>query len=209
MVRAGPDRRKNATATPLGAAASHEWADEVRRPTLPRGNVMVVTTRLLAASAGLGLAAAGLLAPAPANAATPSCTNSDLTASYHRSDAGMGHTYGWIVLRNTSGHACRTGGYAGISYVGDENGTQIGAPAVRIDGSQVHSYVVRPGQRLRSSIDEVTALNYPRRTCRPSHVDGFRVYVPGSTLSQYVVHSTTGCRSSRVKLMHIKPLARP
>jgi hypothetical protein len=170
---------------------------------------MNTPTRLLTGASGLALAVSGLLAPGPATAATPACSNSDLTASYRHQDAGMGHTYGWIVLRNTSGHACHTGGYGGISYVGDGNGTQIGAPAVRIDAQQVATYVLQPGQRLRSSIDEVTALNYPRRTCRPRHVDGFRVYVPNATLSQYVVHPTTGCRNHRIKLIHQKPYRRP
>ncbi len=169
---------------------------------------MNTTARLLGAAAGLAVVAGGLLAPAPASAATRACTNSDLKASYDRHDAAMGHTYGWIVLRNTSGHACHTGGYGGVSYVGDGNGTQIGAPAVRLPG-KVATYVLRPGQRLRSPIDEVTALNYPRSTCRPKHVDGFRVYVPNATLSQYVVHPTTGCRNHHVKLIHQKPYRRP
>jgi hypothetical protein len=169
---------------------------------------MNTTTRLLGGAAGLALVLGGLLTPAPATAATPACTNSDLTASYHPHDAGMGHTYGWIALRNTSGHACHTGGYGGISYVGDGNGTQIGAPAVRLPG-KVRTFVLQPGQRLRSSIDQVTALNYPKKTCRPRHVDGFRIYVPNATLSQYVEHATTGCRNHHVKLIHQKPYHRP
>ena len=165
--------------------------------------------RLLGVAAGLALAAGGLVS-APAQAATsPSCTNSDLTASYRHSDDGAGHSYGWIVLRNTSGHTCHTGGYGGVSYVGDGNGTQIGAAAVRIDGGAVRTYVLAPGGRLRSPLDEVNALNYPKRRCHPAHVDGFRVYVPNATASQYVVHPHVGCRNAHVKLMHQKPLRRP
>jgi uncharacterized protein DUF4232 len=169
---------------------------------------MNTPTRLLAGAAGVALAAGGLLNPATATAATPACTNGDLTASYHRHDAGMGHTYGWIALKNTSGHACHTGGYGGISYVGDGDGTQIGASAVRLPG-KVATFVLQPGQRLRSPIDEVTALNYPRKKCHPHHVDGFRVYVPNATLSQYVKHPTTGCLNHRVKLIHQKAYRRP
>jgi hypothetical protein len=169
---------------------------------------MNTATRLLSAAGGLTLAVGGLLAPAPAGAATPACGNSDLKASYHRDDAGMGHVYGWIVLKNTSGHTCHTGGYGGVSYVGDGNGTQIGAPAVRLPG-KVATYVLRPGQRLRSPVDEVTALNYPRKRCRPHHVDGFRIYVPNATRSQYVKHPTTGCLNHHVKLIHQKPYRRP
>jgi hypothetical protein len=165
--------------------------------------------RAITTTAGLALALGGLLAPAvPAAATTPACTNSDLTASYRHHDDGMGHRYGWIVLRNTSGHACHTGGYGGISYVGDGNGTQIGAAAARVPG-KVATYVLKPGQRLRSALDEVTALNYPRKRCRPAHVDGFRVYVPNATLSQYVVHPTTGCRNRHIELLWHKPYRRP
>jgi hypothetical protein len=168
--------------------------------------------RILLGAAALALAAGGALASLPANAsasAAPSCTNTDLTSSYRHSGDGAGHSYGWIVLRNTSGHACRTGGYGGISYVGDGNGTQIGAPAVRTDAAAVASYVLTPGERLRSPIDEVNALNYPKKRCRPAHVDGFRIYVPNATRSQFVVHPHVGCRNPDVRLMFQKPLRRP
>jgi hypothetical protein len=170
------------------------------------------TSRLLSGAAALALAAGGALASLPTTAAAasvPSCTHTDLTASYRHSDSGAGHSYGWIVLRNTSGHSCRTGGYGGVSYVGDGNGSQIGAPAVRIDAAAVTSYVVAPGQRLRSPLDEVNARNFPKKRCHPAHVDGFRIYVPNATKSQFVVHPHVGCRNPHVKLMFQKPLRRP
>jgi Protein of unknown function (DUF4232) len=168
--------------------------------------------RLGAAAAALTLSVAGTLGGAalPAHASgTPLCTNADLHASYRHSGDGLGHSYGSLVLRNISSQACHTGGYSGLSYVGGGNGTQIGAPAVRTNPGAVATYVLAPGQRLRNPLDEVTALNYPKRTCRPTHVDGFRVYVPGSRLAQYVPHPTTGCRSHHVRLMFVKPLRRP
>ena len=166
--------------------------------------------RPLGAAVGLTLLVGGLLAPAPpAGAATSACGNADLAASYRHSDDGAGHHYGWIVLRNTSGHTCRTGGFGGVSYVGDGDGSQIGHAAIRRDPGDVRSFVLRPGARLRSPLDEVTALNYPRHRCRPTHVDGFRVYVPNATRSQYVVHPTVGCRNSRVHLLFQQPYRRP
>ncbi len=171
---------------------------------------MRTPTRLLTTAAGLALATGGLLAPASlAAASTPACTNADLTASYHHSDSGAGHSYGWIVLRNTSGHACHTGGYGGVSYVGDGNGTQIGHAAVRRNRAAVRTFVLQAGARLRSPLDEVNAQNYPRHRCRPTHVDGFRVYVPNATRSQYVVHPTIGCRNGHVHLLFQKPYRRP
>jgi uncharacterized protein DUF4232 len=171
------------------------------------------TFRLLSTAATLAVATGGTLAFAPAStastASTPACGNTDLTASYRHSDDGAGHRFGWIVLTNTSGHACHTGGYGGVSYVGHGDGTQIGASAVRRHPSAVKTFVVKPGGRLRSPLDEVRADNFTAKTCRRSHVDGFRVYVPNATKAQFVRHVTTGCRNARVHLLFQKPYRRP
>jgi hypothetical protein len=215
MVRRAPSAPQNEK-----TAFAHNQRGRAARPrhgsvtvTARRlqGVTMLAPVRVLTSAAGLVLAAGGLLVPAPlaAAAATPACTDADLTASYRHSDAGMGHSYGWIVLRNTSDHPCRTGGFGGVSYVGNGDGTQIGHPAVRRDRSAVRSFVIESGERLRSPLDEVTAQNYPHRTCRPKHVDGFRVYVPNATRSQYVVHPTVGCRNGHVHLLFQKPYRRP
>ena len=119
--------------------------------------------------------------------------------SYRASDNGAGHRFGWVVITNRSSHRCSTGGFGGVSYVGHGDGTQIGAPADRVGGWS--SYVLMPGQRLRSPLDEVRAQNFPASRCRPTHVDGLRVYVPNATRSQYVVHPTTGCANAAVHLM--------
>jgi hypothetical protein len=137
----------------------------------------------------------------------PWCGNADLAASYRYSDSGAGHVYGWIVLRNVSGHACATGGFGGLSYVGDGDGTQIGAPADR-DGTAVR-VVLAPGQRVRSQVDETRAQNYPRKRCHRTHVDGFRIYVPDSTAAQFVAHPTTGCRNDAVHLLSHRAYRRP
>jgi hypothetical protein len=138
----------------------------------------------------------------------PHCTNGDLHARWAYSDSGAGSVYGWIRLRNVSSHACVTGGYGGLSYVGDGDGTQIGHAAIRIQKSAVQSYVVQPGQRLVSPIQLVRAGNFSRATCRPAHVDGFRVYVPNAFKSQFVPHETTGCRNTAVHLIYQKPYRR-
>ena len=83
--------------------------------------------------------------------------------------------------------------------VGDGNGTQIGAPADR-QGSG-GSFVLRPGQRAVSRVDETVAENYDAATCRPHAVDGFRIYVPNATRSQFVAHPTTGCLDPAVHLI--------
>jgi len=154
------------------------------------------------------MALSGLPAGAARAGGVAECTNAELVASYHRGGAAMSHLYGRIVLTNTSDHACGIRGYGGLSYVGHGDGTQIGAAAVRTP-SRLRSLVVRPGARVVSPVVEISAGPYPRHRCRPAHVDGFRVYLPDETRSQYVPHPTTGCRNHKVHLLHHKAYRRP
>lgn len=160
----------------------------------------------------LGVASAGALAAAmlvvPAGSAgaqgPPACTNGDLVASYHHSGAAMSHRFGRLVLTNVSGHVCTTGGYGGLSYVGHGDGTQIGAAAVRATG-KVRTLRLQPGDKAVSRVSGAVAGVYPHKKCRPAHVDGFRVYVPNATKSQFVKHRTTGCANAHVHLISHKP----
>ncbi|WP_177191510.1 DUF4232 domain-containing protein [Nocardioides luteus] len=136
---------------------------------------------------------------APADPVTPKCANADLKAGYRATDAGAGSRFGEITLTNVSDHACALGGFGGLSYVGGDNGTQIGAPASR-EGSW-RKVIMKPGQVAVSEVSESTAENYPAATCKPAEVDGFRVYPPDSYDSQFVRHETTGCASKKVSLL--------
>jgi hypothetical protein len=163
--------------------------------------------------AGLGAASLSALALvgvplAPAQAATPQCTNADLHATFHHTDSGAGHRFGRLVLTNTSHRTCHTGGYGGLSYVGHGNGTQVGAAATRAPGT-VRTIVLKPGQRVISEVSETVAGNFSASTCHPTAVDGFRVYVPNATKSQFIVHRTTGCANTAVHLISHKPYRRP
>ena len=166
--------------------------------------------RRIAALAAASVSALALVGVplAPAQAATPQCTNANLHATFHHTDSGAGHRFGRLVLTNVANHACHTGGYGGLSYVGHGNGTQIGAAADREPGT-VRTIVLRPGQRVISEVSETLASNFPASTCRPTAVDGFRVYVPNATKSQFVVHRTTGCANAAVHLLSHKPYRRP
>jgi hypothetical protein len=155
--------------------------------------------------------AASTLVPAglraTASAATPRCHAADVRVFYRATDAGAGHRYGRIVMVNTSGHACSSGGFGGLSYVGWGNGTQIGAAATRVGGWR--AFVLRPGQRAFSPVDEVVAGNYDVDLCRPAHVDGFRVYIPNATRAKFVTHPTTGCQNAQVHLLAHKSFRKP
>ena len=166
--------------------------------------------RLVSGFAAVSVAALALVAAplAPAQAATPQCTNANLHATFHHTDSGAGHRFGRLVLTNVSNHACHTGGYGGLSYVGHGNGTQIGAAATR-DAGTVRTIVLSPGQRVVSEVSETVAGNFSASTCHPTAVDGFRVYVPNATKSQFIAHRTTGCANAAVHLIAHKPFQRP
>ncbi|WP_148611270.1 DUF4232 domain-containing protein [Nocardioides rubriscoriae] len=170
---------------------------------------MNIATRLAIPAAAVVLACGTVVATSGAAHAQPGeCGNSDLHASYHARDAGAGHRYGVIRLTNVADTTCTVRGYGGLSYVGHGDGTQVGAAADR-DPGRVRTVVLDPGQSVVSRVDEVVAGNYPRRACRPTPVDGFRVYVPDSRVSQYVAHPTTGCARSRVHLISHGPFRAP
>lgn len=131
------------------------------------------------------------------------CTKADLSAKYKGSDAGMSHVFGRIILHNISDTACYVQGYGGLSYVGDGNGTQIGAPADRTP-SNTPKTVLQPGDKVRSAVSETSTAPYPKNVCRPTKVDGFRVYVPDETHSFFIAHKTTGCANPKVHLLQHK-----
>lgn len=140
---------------------------------------------------------------AGSTAAPPECRGADLRASYRARDAGAGHRYGVVRLRNTSDRACVVQGYGGLSYVAGD-GSQVGAAADRDPGAAPR-VLLQPGERAVSTVDETVAGSYPRARCRPAPVAAFRVYAPDESRSQLVPHRTTGCRNAVVHLLGHTP----
>jgi hypothetical protein len=146
-----------------------------------------------------------MLAPTGSAAAlaTPECTNAHLTASYKGGDAATSHVFGRIVLRNTSEQTCWIRGYGGLSYVGGGDGKQVGAAADRT-ASDKPKVVLAPGDKVRSAVVETSTGPYSKKECQPTPVDGFRVYLPDETRSQFIEHETTGCANPRIHLLSHK-----
>ena len=148
-----------------------------------------------------------VLAPSSAQAAIPRCTNAKLAASLVNVQGAAGSRIGDLRLTNISRGQCWTRGYPGVSYVGFGNGTQIGRAATW-DAGAVTSITLAPRQHADAPIRLVNVHNYAASACRPTPVDGLRVYVPGSTLAKFVPYRTTGCRSTSITTLFVRPLAR-
>jgi hypothetical protein len=169
------------------------------------------TYKTMAATAIAGLLATGtLLLPTGASAKTavPECANADLKASFVATGAATSHRFGRLRLKNISKHTCAVQGYGGLSFVGKGNGTRIGAPAQRTP-SKTPLVLLEPGQRAVSAVSMTTTGPYPRKVCHPAKVDGFRVYAPDATASQFVPFKTTACANRHLHTLAHKAYRRP
>jgi len=152
-------------------------------------------------------------ATTPAGAATTPpplrstrCTAAVLSASLGPGGGGAaGSTLPDLVLTNTGSQRCTLQGWPGVSFVGDGNGTQLGA-AGQFDRSSPHgSVTLDPGASAHAPLRIAQALNYPQATCQPAPADGLRVYPPDSTHALFVATSgMTACRSTGVNLITIQ-----
>ncbi|WIE54038.1 DUF4232 domain-containing protein [Curtobacterium sp. MCBD17_003] len=140
-------------------------------------------------------------APAPATTAARSgpgtrastCTSSQLSAKTGERDgqqpgtgSGMSQQRVAIILTNTGATSCTLQGWPGVSYVGDGNGTQIGAPA-KLDRGVPHPTVtLQHGAAAQAYIDIADAAVFDPAECKPVHPDGLRVYPPGSRTSIFL-----------------------
>lgn len=131
------------------------------------------------------------------------CTNQDVTATYRHEDDATSHSYGFIVLTNTSDHTCWVQGYGGISYAGDD-GAQIGAAADRTPGATT-KVTLAPGDTAESEIVETSYGPYTAKECRPTKAVALRVYLPDETDSQLIDHPVTACANDRIHLLEHKP----
>jgi hypothetical protein len=118
-----------------------------------------------------------------------------------------GHTGVRIEFTNTSSQSCSMHGYPGVSFVGDGNGTQIGAPARRDPGLPEPQLTLAPGGAAYAALLIANAQNYDAATCQPTPTDGFRVYPPNSTTALFVRDDRwTGCASPSVELLTVQPV---
>ena len=163
----------------------------------------ILTLMCAPALAGVALVAT----PASAQATVPHCTNSMLAASLVNLQGAAGSRIGDLRLTNISRGFCWTRGYPGVSYVGFGNGTQIGRAATW-DTGVVRTISLAPRQHADAPIRMVNVQNYPASVCRPTRVDGLRLYVPGSRLAKFISFRTTGCRATNVTTIFVSPLAR-
>lgn len=146
--------------------------------------------------------------PSPTSLRSSRCTSAHLTLSLTAGDGGAaGSVLPYLVLTNTGAQRCTLQGWPGVSFVGEGNGTQLGA-AGDFDRSSPHGTVtLDPGGSAHAPLKIAHAENYSAGTCDPVTADGLRVYPPGETRSLFVASTDlTACRSDSVHLITVQAL---
>ena len=117
---------------------------------------------------------------------TPECKAADLRLSLGEGQGGAaGSSYPAIQFTNSSTSNCVIVGFPGVSYVGGDDGHQVGAPASR-DGRIGAQMTLAPGQMASAIVREVDPENYPTATCKPVTVRGLRIYPPDDTAAMFL-----------------------
>lgn len=133
---------------------------------------------------------------APAGGPAAACRAGQLSGAVTADPDGgtAGATHSTITLINTGSSTCTLTGYPGVSFVGDGNGTQLGA-AARRDGSTATTVTVDPGRSASAAlrIAQAGAVG----GCDPVRADGLRIYPPDDRAAVFVrTTAYTACRST-------------
>jgi hypothetical protein len=156
-----------------------------------------------------GKASPGKASPTPAASTTvsatarpsgpPLCAVSGLRVGSRapRGGAAAGSNYLLLTFRNVSSHTCTMNGHPGVSFVGKDNGTQLGSPAVRSGG--LRTVVLAPGRSTTALLQIANAADYDAATCEPTTSNGLRVYPPDSRASVFVPFKTDACQATDLR----------
>ena len=148
--------------------------------------------------------------PTPTETVTPpplepsSCTTDTAEASLGEPDGAAGTTTIPLVFTNTSDAPCTLEGFPTVEFVGDGDGTQIGASATEdTETSPVQVITIEPGAAA-SSILKITAAG---NVCEPVDVDGFRVIPPGSSDAFFIATTDYPACDGDVELLTVSAVA--
>ena len=140
----------------------------------------------------------------PSEVVPKQCTTSELNISTGTQQGAAGSVLIDLNFTNTGSTDCTLHGFPGVSFVGMDNGTQIGAPAVR-EGDAFPAVTLGPGENTIAALKISRAENYDSDACSLQPVDGLRVYPPGETASAYLpLEGFNGCDNDGLELLTIK-----
>lgn len=137
----------------------------------------------------------------------PLCKAADLKLSFGESDGATGGRYTPLVFTNTSSHNCVIQGFPGVSYVGGDDGHQVGADAYR-DGKKGGAVNMAPGDKASAMIKFTTVENYDPAECRLEVAKGLRIYPPQETASLFIPfdYEQHGCANAEKSQLSVQTI---
>lgn len=133
------------------------------------------------------------------------CTVNQLSVTLGRGNGAAGSEIVPIVFTNTGSSSCTLTGYPGVSFVGDGNGTQLGAAANEDGSVAIVPNSLAPGDTVSAQLRITQAGNYSGCTVVPA--DGLRVYPPHSYEAVFVKASDfSACSNADIKLLSVQPV---
>jgi len=111
-----------------------------------------------------------------------------------------------IIFTNSGSGACELHGFPGVSFVGDGNGTQLGAAADEDQSVPISQHTLQPGDAVQAVLKVAQAHNFSG--CTPKAADGLRIYPPHSYDAVFVKASgLTACTNKDIHLLTVQPVA--
>lgn len=200
VLLAGCSSTSSAGSAPATSSSSQPATSVGAAPASPSSTVASSSSPAASSSSSAATSSS------PAASGPGPCRKSDLRVSLGYGGGAAGSRFYLLRLTNVSGLPCRTGGFVGLSLVSAPRGNPIGAPADRTQRGQVARIVLKPRGRATATVQETSAVNYPKARCRPTKATGFRVYPPNETRSAFVRNPTTACSAATVHLLTVRPL---
>lgn len=133
------------------------------------------------------------------------CTVGQLSVTLGKGNGAAGSEIVPIIFTNTAKVACELHGFPGVSFVGNGNGTQLGAAADEDTAIAIQQNTLQPEAAVQAKLKITNAGNFGN--CTTANADGLRVYPPHSYQAVFVKASgLTACTNSDVHLLSVQPV---
>lgn len=133
------------------------------------------------------------------------CAIGDLHVTLGTASGAAGSTTMPVYFTNTGSDPCELHGFPGVSFVGDGNGTQLGAAADEDQSVPITRHILKPGDSAHALLKIVQAGNVAG--CTTKTADGLRIYPPHSYDAAFVKASgLTACTNKDAHLLTVQPV---
>ncbi|TJZ75796.1 DUF4232 domain-containing protein [Rhodococcus oryzae] len=150
--------------------------------------------------------AAGPPPPTAAPDDPNTCAATELMLTAGQVEGAAGSTMIPLVFTNIGGRTCLLDGFPGVSYVAEEHGAEVGAPATRSGAGQGPVELTSNG-KATAQVRAIQVANYPPELCDPTPVAGLRVFPPNAYASLFLPMPGTGCAKTGPEVTQLEVTA--